>query len=313
MSSFEYSTTRGLTSQKPACFEGLVSGGVPALLKTPDTEHKISEGGLRLKGRFKSDSETNPLITVVTVVFNGAEYLEDTIKSVVGQRCDNVEYVIVDGGSTDRTLEIIKKYEFAIDYWVSEPDAGVYDAMNKGIKLASGRWINFMNSGDEFFDNKVMLNVKENFVNCSVVYGGVQLVFNDCLTKVLSPPSEINFGYGLPFNHQSAFVKSELMKANLFDQRYKILADVFFFHKIFKAGYKLKPIPTTVARYDCNGISSRMSKGLLREKYLFGLTAFGFRLNILFFSIHFLNIFSRSFLKIILPSKAIDFLRRRIF
>ncbi|HAH56818.1 MAG TPA: glycosyltransferase, partial [Bacteroidales bacterium] len=85
-------------------------------------------------------------MTVVTVVFNGVEFLEDTIKSVIGQTYDNVEYIIVDGGSKDGTLDIIKKYEYAIDYWVSEPDKGIYDAMNKAIDLGSGDWINFMNA-----------------------------------------------------------------------------------------------------------------------------------------------------------------------
>jgi len=83
--------------------------------------------------------KNKPLISIVTVVYNGEEFLEETIKSVVSQTYKNIEYIIIDGGSTDGTVDIIKKYEDKIDYWVSEPDSGIYDAMNKGIDKASGR------------------------------------------------------------------------------------------------------------------------------------------------------------------------------
>jgi glycosyltransferase involved in cell wall biosynthesis len=95
-----------------------------------------------------------PLITIITVVYNGEKHLEQTIKSVINQNYKNIEYIIIDGVSTDGTLDIIKKYEEYIDYWVSEPDEGIYDAMNKGIGLANGEFINFMNADDWFVDTK---------------------------------------------------------------------------------------------------------------------------------------------------------------
>lgn len=147
ISTFDYSTTRCLTSEKPSCFEKLENGN-ETLLKIPDRDSKIAEGGLRLQGLYKKNSEDKPLITVITVVYNGAAFLEDTIKSVLEQTYNNVEYIIVDGGSKDNTLDIIKKYDHAIDYWVSEPDYGMYDGLSKGFQTVSGTIMAYLNAGD---------------------------------------------------------------------------------------------------------------------------------------------------------------------
>ncbi|ARD46517.1 glycosyl transferase [Colwellia sp. PAMC 21821] len=110
----------------------------------------MSDGGLRTKGYYKQSTKKQPLITIITAVFNGEKYLEETILSILNQTYDNVELIIIDGGSTDGSIDIIKKYEHAIDYWVSEPDAGISDAFNKGVKVASGDYINFQGDGDGF-------------------------------------------------------------------------------------------------------------------------------------------------------------------
>ena len=136
----------------------------------------MQNGGLRTRGIIKTSTPEYPLITVVTVVFNGEATLEQTIQSVVNQTYDNVEYIIVDGGSKDRTLDIIKKYEDRIDYWQSEPDKGIYDAMNKGIELANGDWINFMNSGDSFYNECVIKNI---------YYGPYKMVIMGPINKTL--------------------------------------------------------------------------------------------------------------------------------
>jgi Glycosyl transferase family 2 len=119
-----------------------------------DREQILLEGGLRTKGINKIGTIDRPLISIITVVFNGEEKLEQTIQSVIAQDYDNIEYIIIDGRSTDRSTEIIQKYEHRIDYWKSELDAGIYDAMNKGIDLATGQWLNFMNCGDLFYNHQ---------------------------------------------------------------------------------------------------------------------------------------------------------------
>lgn len=108
------------------------------------------EGGRRISGILEKPRPGFPLVTVTTVVLNGAATIEHTIRSVMEQTYDNVEHIIIDGGSTDSTLDIIRKYEGNIDYWVSEKDAGIYDAMNKGIALARGDYIGMLNSDDYF-------------------------------------------------------------------------------------------------------------------------------------------------------------------
>lgn len=117
------------------------------------------DGGLRLKGYFKQSLLGKPLVTVVIAVFNGEKHLEKTILSVLNQTYSNVELLIVDGGSTDNTTKILRKYDEFIDYWISEKDFGISDAFNKGVRLALGDYINFQGDGDGFYDSNSLFNV----------------------------------------------------------------------------------------------------------------------------------------------------------
>lgn len=128
------------------------------IIRLPLHPLRKGEGGLRTHGRFKNvsgavDGENPaPLITVITVTYNAARMLEQTILSVINQDYPNVEFIIVDGGSNDGTLDILHKYEHAIDYWVSEPDNGIFDAWNKGVSLSSGDWVAFLGADDVYLD-----------------------------------------------------------------------------------------------------------------------------------------------------------------
>jgi len=133
-----------------------------------ESEERQGEGGLRTQGYFKMSYDKKPLVSIVTVVFNGEAYLEETIQSVINQTYDNVEYIIIDGGSTDGTLEIIKKYENQIDYWVSEKDTGMYNALNKGFSCAQGEYLGWINSDDTLFTNALQ-DVQSVFIKFSDV------------------------------------------------------------------------------------------------------------------------------------------------
>ncbi len=118
----------------------------------------------------------HPKISIVTVCYNAERNIEKTILSVINQTYDNIEYIVIDGGSNDGTLSVINKYASKIDKVISEPDKGIYDAMNKGITLAKGDWINFMNAGDSYVDSCVLKLVSDNInSNCDMIYGDIIL------------------------------------------------------------------------------------------------------------------------------------------
>lgn len=174
-------------------------------------------------------------ITVITVTYNAEKYLESTIKSVVEQSYPNIEYIIIDGNSTDGTIEIIKKYEKYLAYWVSEKDKGIYDAMNKGIEKATGDFINFMNAGDSFVSSKIVEQVVDSLnSNINLIYGGVNGYFEDNHEIIYAPPSAIeDIKHRHPYNHQSCFLKIDFAKKYRFDTRYEYAADVNQFFEIY--------------------------------------------------------------------------------
>lgn len=166
-------------------------------------------------------SYNRPLISIITVVYNGELFIEDTILSVIDQTYQNFEFIIIDGGSTDTTLEIIEKYKNYIDVLVSEKDDGIYDAMNKGIDISSGKWVNFMNAGDGFYNDKVLEKVAlELNPNKICLYGGVSW-----------KNGKKSFPFYMPYilrmpNHQAMFTKLEWLQKNKFDLNFSISADL---------------------------------------------------------------------------------------
>jgi glycosyltransferase involved in cell wall biosynthesis len=233
----EFSTTRLMTMEMPVIVN-TPSSKVQSHLFLPPNPERRGEGGLRTKGYFKqsyretsevSEKFTVPLVTIITVVFNGEKHLEQTIQSVISQTYNNVEYIVIDGGSTDGTVDIIRKYEEVIDYWVSEPDGGIYDAMNKGIILSTGEIVGLINSGDVYSGGTLQSIVKVHLSHTSSILTG------NC-KAILSNPSKWIIASGrfetLPYRmipHSSVFVPLSIYKdQGLFDTSFKIAGDYDF-------------------------------------------------------------------------------------
>jgi len=196
---------------------------------------------------------TNPKISVVTVVYNDQPHIEGTIKSVLSQTYHNVEYVVIDGGSSDGTVDVIRRYNDKLAYWTSEPDKGIYDAMNKAIDICTGDWIAFINSWDSFHDKDVLYNVFNSDVpsDVDVIFGDVCMVTAyGRLIKRFDKLDESVLAFNLC--HQSTFTKASLLKRHKYDTSYKVAADVDFFNKIKnKENAIFFYMPIVVADYEC--------------------------------------------------------------
>lgn len=201
--------------------------------------------------------DNNIKISVITISYNCADDLERTIKSVVDQDYGNLEYIIVDGGSKDRTASVVKRYSHLITKWISEPDRGVYDAMNKGIHMATGQWLNFMNAGDTFHNDKVISSFVRNIENKSnivVAYGNTVGCNNGRKMKDLITYPLSTISYRTPFCHQSTFIKN-LGKEIFYNEKYSIVADYDLFYRLFfKYGDNhFMKLNFIVADYDISG------------------------------------------------------------
>lgn len=201
---------------------------------------------------------SRPLLSIVTVVYNGENFLEKTIQSIINQSYHNIEYIIIDGASTDKTVEIIKKYEKHISYWVSEKDTGIYDAMNKGAKVATGDFINFMNADDIIYSSVAVERVVEQIENLNTTYYTRASIISDSVSWVY-PPLEVKdyakwLKLNLP-NHQTIFFPKVFYKKFFYDLRLKIGADDDY--KLFALRDGLvKFIDVTFVEFKRGGISS---------------------------------------------------------
>jgi len=203
-------------------------------------------------------SET--LISIVTIVFNDVCNIEKTILSVINQTYPAVEYIIIDGGSTDGTIDVIRKHTDKISFWSSEPDNGIYDAMNKGIAKATGKWINFMNSGDYFYNDQVIENSMAaipKHKNYKIVYGNF-IWKSENAENFITAKNKIRMHYTMPTCHQSFLIDTELHKKNPYDIRYKIAADFDFLCRMQSEKIQFLKIPVTIAVYQGGGLSESM-------------------------------------------------------
>lgn len=197
------------------------------------------------------------LVTIITVTYNAEKYIEQTIKSVIYQDYSNIEYIIIDGASSDGTVDIIKKYEKFITYWISEPDKGVYDAMNKGIDVATGKWINFMNAGDTFVSNFTVSTIMKKLQPTSELVYGDSFLISKTEKQYRKAKNIDNFFNGIPFCHQALFAKRAILNKYKFNTFYSIAADYDFILKAFTVKHHYQYVDIPVCNFLDDGLSQQ--------------------------------------------------------
>ena len=200
----------------------------------------------------------NPKISVITVCYNSLDMLKKTMQSVDSQTYDNFEYIIVDGNSTDGTPDYLKTYGGKITKYVSESDNGIYDAMNKGVKMSEGDYVIFLNAGDLFADDTTLQQIFDGYsYDADVIYGDV--IKNG---KVKTAEKTHN-AHKMYFCHQCCFTKLECLLQFPFDIKYKMSADFNFFKILTLNNKTFKQLDIPVAIFDTTGVSNaKRSKGL---------------------------------------------------
>lgn len=213
-------------------------------------------------------SSRHTTISVVTVVRNGKPFLERTIKSVLDQTYDEVEFIIIDGGSSDGTLDIIRRYDTRIDHWLSEPDHGIYDAMNKGTERATGEWLIFLNAGDEFADTQVLSRLMQELPeHADVLYGRHEEVFGDGYSRTPVLGDLRDLWKGMVFCHQSMLVRTSIMKDLRFNILQRIAADYEFIWAVYAQKYRFVSVDQVISRVIADGFSAKNNLELIRAQW----------------------------------------------
>ena len=212
-----------------------------------------------------------PKLSVITIVYNNASAIERTMLSVLNQTYPNIEYIIIDGASTDGTLEIIKKYESQLAKLVSEKDKGIYDAMNKGLALSTGDYVLFMNSGDEIYETQTVEKIFATADNADIYYGETEMYdenWNSLGQRRHQAPESFNwksFKYGMSISHQAIYMKRRLTEP--YSLKYKYSADIDWIIKIAKKASHIVNTKLYVAKYLVGGMSKQKHRESLKERF----------------------------------------------
>jgi glycosyltransferase involved in cell wall biosynthesis len=212
-----------------------------------------------------------PTLSVITVVYNNAADIERTLLSVINQTYPNIEYIVIDGASTDGTLQIIEKYTNRVAKLISEPDKGIYDAMNKGLALATGDYVIFMNSADEFYSAETVANVFAAAPDADIYYGETEMigVNNESLGQRRHKAPENftwrDFKYGMSISHQAIYIKRSLVKS--YDPKYQLSADIDWILYAAKKAKTIVNVHQYVAKYKVGGMSKHKHRQSLMERF----------------------------------------------
>jgi glycosyltransferase involved in cell wall biosynthesis len=212
-----------------------------------------------------------PVLSVITIVYNNARDIERTLLSVLNQTYDAIEYIVVDGASNDGTLEIIKRYESRIAKLISEKDKGIYDAMNKGLALATGDYVIFMNSGDEFYAADTVAKVFATAPDADIYYGETEMVNDERESlgrRRHKAPAKFNwrsFKYGMSVSHQAIYIRRPLVEP--YDPKYQLSADIDWIIRAAKKAKQIVRVDGYVAKYLVGGMSKAKHKQSLLERF----------------------------------------------
>lgn len=213
----------------------------------------------------------HPKLSVITIVYNNVKDIERTMLSVLNQTYPNIEYIVVDGASNDGTLEKVKQYEPRLSRLVSEPDKGIYDAMNKGLSLATGDYILFMNSGDEIYAPDTVAEVFDTAASADIYYGETEMYDENwqslgqrrhCAPENFSWES---FKYGMSISHQAIYIRRALVSP--YDLKYKYSSDIDWIIKATKNASSIVNTHMYVAKYLVGGISKKKHFASLKERF----------------------------------------------
>lgn len=235
------------------------------------------EGGLRTRGSVKSGNREAPLVTVITVVRNGIPLVERTIEAVLAQTYANVEYIVIDGASTDGTVDLLQHFDEELDYWMSEPDAGLYDAMNKGLALVSDPacYVMFANADDRLYEPDTIKNLVSAGNGADFVYGK-QVLTDGETSAVLGSAVRLNDLARGNISHAATLVRrSVFATVGNFDLRYRLVADYDFVVRCFQQSVRSCFVDQIVSEVSMFGLSETQFRLLLKERLDVIATRFG--------------------------------------
>jgi glycosyltransferase involved in cell wall biosynthesis len=212
-----------------------------------------------------------PILSVITVVYNNVADIERTMLSVLNQTYAGIEYIVIDGQSTDGTLQVVERYKDRLAKIVSEKDSGIYDAMNKGLAIATGDYVLFMNSADEFYAADTVTNVFATAPDADIYYGETEMIDaegNSLGQRRHAAPQNFtwrSFKYGMSISHQAIYIKRSLV--GLYDPKYQLSADIDWILRAAKKAKTIINVHQYVAKYKVGGMSKLKHRQSLVERF----------------------------------------------
>jgi glycosyltransferase involved in cell wall biosynthesis len=213
----------------------------------------------------------NPKLSIITIVYNNVADIERTLQSVINQTYQNIEYIIIDGASTDGTLDVINNYRDSITKLVSEPDKGIYDAMNKGLLQATGDYVLFMNSGDEIYATNTVMQLFATEPDADIYYGETEMInaAGESLGRRRhQAPKQLkhnSFKLGMSVSHQAIYIRRSLIQP--YNLKYQLSSDIDWILKAVKRAKKIVNVNQYVAKYLVGGMSKKRHRQSLKERF----------------------------------------------